>query len=484
MDTIENRIFAECATQTAFNETKAFSMMSKDEGWLTALKASSASEQDAMKRLGVYNKLYSQYNDLKEAYKAFSGMAEVPLLGNQHFNASMASYVRSMAGFFTIERVMDQATALLWYNDLLGVTDNRKVLPNVGPEDLNGINARFMSSATFTTGITEYTIATNKKLLPGTVELEFVHAADPSNKIRVRDDAHGNLLAPPGVLAVNAGNVVSVNYLTGMITFTVGDGFTIADGDSYNVMGYEDVAGDPAFGQLTGPGNNRFKVDVKYILATSEPDMLISESNLMAIAAADKALGVNLQDVAGAKLVELYTKLVNGKIAKAIVDGFRGNSVTIPMTTYKAMYTDFESQLGNFQSDLVDVDTALAKQSTKAVRATAYLVGEEMGNMFRKLRQVGTFTDNVDSTYINDLLGYYNGIPVIRHMDVPSKVGYACHKTADGNLATCMRGIFLPLTNTPMVGNYNNPTQFSSGVYYQEYNGNIVPELEYKFELA
>ena len=480
---IVNKIFSECATQTAFNETKAFSMMASDAGWRDALLHSSASPADAMNRQNVYSKLFSQYNEMKEAYKAFSGMAEVPLLGNQHFNASIASYVRSIAGFFSIERVMDQATALLWFNDFLGVTDNRIVLPNVGKEDLQGINARFMSNATFTTGLQEYTVATNKKLIPGTVEMQFVHAADPANRITIKDDAHGNLLCPPGVLAPNAGDVASINYATGLITFTVGDGFTIAEGDSYSVMGYEDVAGDPAFGQLTGPGNNRFKVDVKYILATSEPDMLIAESNLMAIAAANKALGVNLQDVAGQKLVELYTKLINGKIAKCIYDNARGNSVDINMTSYKAMFTDFNSQLDAFQADLVDVDTALAKQSVKGVKATAYLVGEEMGNQFRKLRSTGNWQDNTDSTYINDLLGYYNGIPVIRHMDCPSTSGYACHKTADGNLACVIRGIFLPLTNTPLVGNYNNPSQFAQGVYYQESNQEICPELEVEFKL-
>lgn len=478
---IENKVFSECATATAFNETKAFSMMSQDASWHEALRKSSVSDADAMMRQNVYSKLYQQYNEMKEAYKAFSGMTEVPLLGNQHFNASMASYVRSIAGFFSIERVMDQATALLWFNDLLGVTDNRIVLPNVGKEDLNGINARFSTQANFVAGTDEYAISTNKLLIPGTVEMQFIMS--DGRKITIKDDAHGNLLAPAGVLDANAGDVPSINYSTGVITFTVNSNFSFTADDKYAIIGYEDVAGDPAFGQLTGPGNNRFKVDVKYILCESEPDLLVAESNLMAMAAANKAIGVNLQDVAGAKLVELYTKLINGKQAKCIYDSFRGNFQAIPMTSYKAMFTDFNSQLDAFQADLVDVDTALAKQSTKAVKATAYLVGEEMGNQFRKLRATGLWQDNVDSTYINDLLGYYNGIPVVRHIDVPSKQGFACHKTADGQLAPNIRGIFLPLTNTPLVGNYSNPTQFANGVYYQESNKSIVPELIMGFEL-
>jgi len=480
--TIENKIFSECAVGNRFDETKAFSMMSADEGWHEALVKSSISEIDAIQRQNVYSKLFAQYREMKDAYqKSFSGMTEVPLLGNQQFNASMASYVRSIAGFFAIERVMDQPTALLWYNDLLGVTDNRVVLPNVGKEDLNGINARFTTTANFIAGTNEYEVSTNKLLIPGTVEMNIVRA--DGTTIKIKDDAQGNLLAPPGVLAANSGNVVSINYSTGVITFTVSDELAITSNDKYSIIGYEDVAGDPAFGQLTGPGNNRFKVRTNYYLATAEPDMLVAESNLMAMAAANKALGVNLQDVAGAKLVELYTKLVNGKIAKALNDNLMGNAVAIPMTSYKAMFTDFNSQLEAFQGDLVDVDTALAKQSVKGVRANAYLVGEEMGNMFRKLRQTGLWQDNTDSSYINDLLGYYNGIPVIRHTDIPSKRGIATFKPTDGSIAPVIRGIFLPLTNTPIVGNYNNVSQFAQGCYYQETNSSIVPELEFAFEL-
>lgn len=31
-----------------------------------------------------------------------------------------------------------------------------------------------------------------------------------------------------------------------------------------------------------------------------------------------------------------------------------------------------------------------------------------------------------------------------------------------------VRGIYLPLTDTPTIGNYENPVQAASGVFYQE----------------
>lgn len=465
-----------------FSEAENCDLMLADAEYSDCLRGSSVSDEDAMWRQSVYSEVMNRYDDLKEAYKSFSGYAEIPLLSNQYFNATMASYVRSFAGFLTIERAMDQPTALLWYNDLLGVVDNRVVLPNIGKENLDGINARFQAQGKLVTA--DNNISTNKKLIPGSVEVQLIHGTDPKHPVIIKDDRNGNLLAPAGVLQQNADGKPSIDYATGTIVFNVGSAFTIGENDSYVVIGYEDVAGDPAFGQLTGPGNNRFKVDMKNIVVTSEPDMLVGENNLMAVAAAQKAIGMNPQEVTGQKLTELYTKLVNGKLTKGIIDTAQGDTVTIPMDIYMTQFTDYNSRLDAFQADLVNIDTQMATQTMKATKATAYLVGEEMGNWFRKLRNTGNWTDNTDSTYINDLLGYYNGIPVLRHTDVGRKQGYAVHKTPGGEIAPLMRGIYLPLTNSPIIGNYNNPSQFAQGIYYQEANQPIFPELIVKFEIT
>lgn len=457
-----------------FSEKAGFATMTQNKEWNKALVGTSRSKADAGIRMAQYQKVFSRYEGMREARRMFSGYAEVPILSNQYFNATMASYVRSFAGFLTIERDMDQPTALLWYNDLLGVTDNRKVLPNVGEENLQNINARFTASGQLPD--TELTISTSKKLIPGSVEIYFVHQADPSRQVAIKDDANGNLLAAPGMLETG-----SVDYLTGVIKFTVGAGFEWVSGDSYSITGFEDIAGDPAFGTLTGPGNNRFKLEQKNITVPSEPDMLVAENNLMTMAATDKSMGANTQDIIGMKLTEIYTKLINEKLVKEVIFNTVGNAHEIDATTWKTAFMDYNSRLDAFMAETVDIDTKLAKQSVKGVKATAYVVGDKMGDWFRKTRATGNFVDNTDSTYINDLLGYFNGIPVLRHDAVESNAGYAVHKTADGQLAPVIRGIFLPLTNSPVVGNYNNPSQIAQGIWYQEATRSIVPELSLKF---
>ena len=97
---------------------------------------------------------------------------------------------------------------------------------------------------------------------------------------------------------------------------------------------------------------------------------------------------------------------------------------------------------------------------------------------------IGKWEKNTKMTYINDLLGWYNGIPVLRSTDVNEAAGegtfYAIHKTADGQMAPLARGIYMPLTDTPTIGNYANPTQMAAGIYYQEGTRYMAPELVQK----
>jgi len=464
------------------NEMRLFSSRANDKMWNKVLRDGSNSAKTAALRKDTYAKVFSRYNDLKNSAKMFSGYNEFPLLSNQYFNATMASYVRSFAGFLTIERDMDQPTALLYYMDLLGVTNNRVVLPNIGQENLSNINARFETSSTFGQQAT-HTITTGKKLIPGSIVLTIIPENDVAKAIEIKDDRKGNLLAPANVLSAG-----SVDYnAAGKITFTVNTAASQFSGDTtlqtskYSIIAYEDVAGTPEWNG-TAPGNNRFKLDMQNITVTSEPDMLVAESNLMAMASMQKAIGVNPQDIAGTKLTELYTKLINQKLVHCIMDAYEGNTVELDPEISK--FTEFKSRLDCLATQLVDIDAALAKKSVKGIFATAYLVGENVASAFRKLKAIGNFVDNTESTYINDLVGHLNGIPVLRHTDIDPNVGYAIHKTSDGQLAPVMRGIYLPLTNTPSIGNYQNPTQVAQGIYYQEANKSIVPELVQKFQLV
>ena len=51
-------------------------------------------------------------------------------------------------------------------------------------------------------------------------------------------------------------------------------------------------------------------------------------------------------------------------------------------------------------------------------------------------------------------------------------------------MAPLARGIFMPLTDTPTVGNYANPTQMAAGIYYQEGIKTLANELVQRVEFT
>jgi hypothetical protein len=441
-------------------ETKLFSQHMNDAAWLKSLRASSVSQADADNRMAEYNKLFSRYEALKEAYKtvSFSGVTELPLLSNQYFNATVASFVRSFAGYLSIERDMAESTALLWYDDVLGVSDERTVLANIGQENLAGLQSDIaFSNVSIPVGGLDLSVG--KIIVPGSVRGSFV-SSDGLTTCEFSDDANGNLLAPAGVLATG-----TVNYKTGAIAATLA-GATYTGG-TYSIKAAADEPGTPAYGTVANNQTNRVKLDMKNILVHSMADMLIGDSNLVAMAQAQKSLGQNPMQRLGAKLVELYTKVINLKIVNATKGAAKGNNYVIDTTGWATTFYDYNSRLNAFEAELVNVDTELATQSVKGVEATAYLVSPEAGNWFRKLRATGSFVEEKGSTYVNDLLGTYNGIPVLRHVGVESGYFYAIVKTAGGELAPVMTGQYLPLTWTPAIGSYQNPSQISQGVFYQ-----------------
>jgi len=469
-----------------FSESRAFSEVMETEHIEKALFSSSLNRQDALNRKSTYQEVFSNYESLKDyAQKNFSSFADFPILSNQYFNASILSYVTSFAGFLSIERPMDAAEALLHWMDVVGVASGNTVLPNLGPENLTNMKSRITWPTTLVAATFTYNIALGKKLIPGSINIKITLAG--GTIVTITDDRQGNLLAKPGVL-----DGCTIDYNAGSIQLILGSTFTFAGGEPLVLVAVEDVAGNPDMNNYTNPVTgaanyykNRYKAKLRNITLKTEPDMIVSESDLATTAAMQKAVKINPQDFMASKLVEIFTKVLNQTLIERIQSGYAGTTHQIDMTGKSAIYGDFRSILDFFSSQTTDVNKALVKKSIKGTRATAYVVGEDVADWFTKLATIGLFTENTTSTYINDLVGYYKGtIPVLKHTDIAAADGYAIHKTSDGNMAPLMRGIFLPLTPFPQVGNYNNPTQLAGGLYYQEGVEQIASELVQKFTLV
>lgn len=464
---------------------------------MEALRYSSVSNEDANLRSREYAKMFSRNDELRDVFglgagngnllqKTFSGYAETPLLSTQYFNASVASYVSSFAGYMSVERDFDQPNGLFYWFDVLGVSDLRAVIPNMGPDNYQDIQTMGQFEFPVTVSGTAYTPLVGRKIVPGTVRIKVVDTdgTTVTEKYDLIDNGQGKFMAVSGKMTAG-----TINYLNGKIEFTLA-GAPAGTASTITIVGKEDVTGTPSC--TTGASNahandKRFLAKMQQIALNTVPDMLVAEYNIAALGAMKKATGSDMATFLFAKLRELYTKTINYRLVNTLEAGYNGATMAdldLSQTAVTGQFYDYRSRVDLFDAYLVNVETTLATRAVKGVNTTAYVAGNNASNQFQKGGIIGKWEKNTKMTYINDLLGWYNGIPVLRSTDIAEKAGegtfYAIHKTHDGQMAPLARGIYMPLTDTPTIGNYNNPTQMASGIYYQEGVRYMAPELVQK----
>lgn len=461
---------------------------------LDALVNSSVSVDDANSRSREYGKMFSRNEELRDMFglgnrqnllqKTFSGYAETPLLSTQYFNASVASFCSSFAGFMSVERDFEQPTGLFYWFDVLGVTDMREVIPNLGPDSYQDIQSMGGFTLEVTpTATAAYSSLIGRKIIPSSLRVKIVTETE---KFELIDNGQGQFMSIAGKLKSS-----SINYLNGRVEFELA---TALAGDvakeKITIVGKEDVTGTPCntVGASNAHANDkRFIAKMQQIGLTTVPDMLVAEYNIASLGALKKAINADMATFLFTKLRELYTKMINYKLVATLEEGYTGNTMAdlnLSQDNLTGKFYDYRSRIDLFDSYLINVESALATKAVKGVTTTAYLAGNAAANQFQKGGMIGKWEKNTKMTYINDLLGWYNGIPVLRSTDVNEAAGegtfYAIHKTADGQMAPLARGIYMPLTDTPTIGNYANPTQMAAGIYYQEGTRYMAPELVQK----
>ena len=461
---------------------------------LDALVNSSVSVDDANSRSREYGKMFSRNEELRDMFglgnrqnllqKTFSGYAETPLLSTQYFNASVASFCSSFAGFMSVERDFEQPTGLFYWFDVLGVTDMREVIPNLGPDSYQDIQSMGGFTLEVTpTATAAYSSLIGRKIIPSSLRVKIVTETE---KFELIDNGQGQFMSIAGKLKSS-----SINYLNGRVEFELATALAgNVSKEKITIVGKEDVTGTPCntVGASNAHANDkRFIAKMQQIGLTTVPDMLVAEYNIASLGALKKAINADMATFLFTKLRELYTKMINYKLVATLEEGYTGNTMAdlnLSQDNLTGKFYDYRSRIDLFDSYLINVESALATKAVKGVTTTAYLAGNTAANQFQKGGMIGKWEKNTKMTYINDLLGWYNGIPVLRSTDVNEAAGegtfYAIHKTADGQMAPLARGIYMPLTDTPTIGNYANPTQMAAGIYYQEGTRYMAPELVQK----
>lgn len=429
------------------------------------LTFSAQSPQAVETRIKEYEKVFGNQEHVKRVKAQFSDYRENELLASQYYTASVLGLAKTFAGYIAMERALDVPEGLFYYYDLLDIQGN-DVLKNVGLDSIGNFGNKIITKIPLVTGTDTYSIALLKKLFPGHVKIEVIDGVSGAVQSTLTDNSTGDLTGVGGVLGTGS----DVNYNTGAIEVVLATGFATT-GLQLQVTAIHNQGGEANV--------NRFKNKLRNYSMNAMPEVLIGESDLISLASAEKVLGIDPQLQVIGQIQDLYTKMVNKQFTQMLMNGYTGSttSVTIPNT-----YSDYRSKLDHFTSELAEAETQLGYKSGKGVNVTCWMTGKKGLNFMKKSKSIGLFKA-APQDYINDLVGFFDGVPVIHHSDIPENDMYGIHMTKGGELAPLGRGIFLPITNTPVIGNYENPVQQAQGVFYQHEVKLLVPELVQKVNI-
>lgn len=397
-------------------------------------------------------------------------------------DATIRAYVDSMAGFLCREEAINAPNALVTIFDSYDAFDDTIISPNLGPINYNKLRNSKPISDLIASSTGTYTFTPGKRILAKSVKMILVGTATGVTgeveipKTTIVDDGLGNLLAGPGVLTAGA-----VDYANGTVTWTTAAKVTV-DTVEYTVTKTKievciDMTGDAA---SAGTRTHIKGKQVGFLVSTA-PELLTYESNLVENISVSKTLGSDMQVYLSERLAELYTVRINTMIAEGIENNYEGDTKVINFDSVS--YDNTRSYSDYFNNKIIEYGQAAKEKVYRLGTPNVILAGLKGSIPFLKLTSIGVFT-RVKSSNVNGLIGYLDDVTPVLTSDViaedpaavnPEQGGtngegifYMGFKSTDGTVAPLLRVIYLPLTTTPNVGNFNNPVQTSGGYYFAE----------------
>lgn len=436
-----------------------------------ALMITSFSEDDMNQRLQAYDvacsnfeNLFSQNADLMRGgqFSFAEGMGNANLRGTDFFDASVTGLVTSIVPYFTIERGMDHISASLPYMDFYDIVNDeqRVVRPNLG---LHTSTDEGVKSIVENVGQTSYSFSFSGPVLPGQVLVEY-------GANRIVDDTRGNLITVPGLLTSG-----TVNYSTGAVTLTFAAATSTTVGPNVKCSAAVDYTAKDKSDAIYGK--------VKYYNARAQQMEVIVKRDIIQEASINKMGVLNPNKLFANAMLDQYHIRRNTKLAKSIKFGYAGNSYEIDLSKFSIATSEYPAYINCFINMLEGIDQAIANRLGSVMNATAYLVGKDVKYAFTTLAASKDWVPNTKATYVVGLVGWWKSRPVVYSDVLAADEAYAACKTADGNLAPVISGQFLPLSNLPTIGDYDNISKFSTGIYSMESLDLLTSELLQRFTI-
>lgn len=434
----------------------------------TGLKVGSVSEMAAKQRESVYFDAIQNLETLYELNRKLNNFDQLDATGNMAPSAmgvalaevSLKANINSITGFVAIERAMTQMTQDLVYKDII-TKAGASVMPMIGQDNPRSrANQRY--STDLTEGETDYSI-TLDACIAGSIAITF---RLNGTTYQAMDDRKGNILSQAGLLSAG-----TINYATGKLDLTFANAIPA---NSVLEVCY-------ALNKELGQGNNRTTIKQGYFQVKAQINKFEYEVDMITAMIAQKTgaqkdpIADLQQSVYDEQVISINTKLVD-----TLRSNYAGNTLTIDLSAFSVEGGFFDSMMKVFNAGLASVDNAIAKRCWKATQATAYVVGNGLATFFQSLEDAQGWVPNTTG-YVNDVIGFYKGRAVIRHLNCDDYEGFAIVKTANGDLAPLGYGILLPATNLPLVGNFVNVNEVASGIYSVDGTAPVAMDLSQRF---
>lgn len=441
------------------------------------LKMFSVSDHDAMLREAAIVRAINNTIDLTDYVMRkrgqFAGGASVSsanLDGSMIYSSIMRSYVSSFIPIFAVSRDMDAPKQQLMYTDFYDLLDQQLIVPNIGPDRAwvekvwDGTHGANPVTETLNPA-TPLTITAGTPILPRS--FKAIIKKDNVVKGEIYDNGQGGYFATPGILASTGSNIIYNSGTSSTVHLVFETGLD-ANKIEYTCI-FDQTADDKvnrAFGK-----NDYYNMQTEPLLVPVERDVI-----------SDHAMakqGIINTDELYANFIETeYTKAINNKIVRTLTSNYTGDSYRADLSHFSLAAGQAEALSRTVKHVFAQAENILAEQTYKEAKVTGILAGHKSVDLLNFLTPDQGWVKNNNRGYYKDIVGWLDGAPVVlANQGIAEDEVMLTSRTEDGQIAPIFHGIFLAPTDLPVVANYAQITQYTSGLYSMEGFGYTTSKL-------
>lgn len=401
----------------------------------------------------------------------YSDASSVETIGA--IDVTILAMSQSILPFLCIDRGMPTPTATIFWENLVainaagGVSANDVVFNNFAPlntsVDLSMMTAT--ASGTGTGADLVLTVVSGGRLIPGSVVVTL--GTGPSAIV-------GKDFEKDGVVHFSGSALVcTANYDAGTVTVA----------SCTNALAVSVTARPDSSFTAAGAGVLKVKAQEEYLTLTTLPNEIqYQESAFQSLrmqriaSSAGGIIGVDRRAVHFSRIVDIFTDYLSRAAIKLLIAATTGGiAVTLDLSDYDVASSFADTRRDQVSRFVIQMKTKF--RQTTSLTPTVIVTGSRGAAEIEADPVRFVKNPNFDRQ-LNGICGIYDGTPVYRsnyvdlvdyNADNTGKTAnfYMGYKSPDNNSGTIVYGEFLPIAQTPLIGNYQQPTQNATAFYSQ-----------------